>query len=31
MLADEELQGTVPRLVETVKETWQDIGFYTDD
>lgn len=31
MLADEELQGAVPRLVETVKETWQDIGFYTDD
>ena len=31
LLADEELQGTVPRIVEEVKKTWQDIGFYTDE
>lgn len=30
LLADEELQGTVPKVVEEVKDTWQDIGFYTD-
>ena len=30
LLADEELQGTVPKMVEEVKQTWQDIGFYTD-
>ena len=29
-LADEELQGIVPKTVEEVKQTWQDIGFYTD-
>lgn len=31
LLADEELQGTVPKIVEEVKEVWQDIGFYTDE
>lgn len=31
LLADEELQGTVPKVVEEVKDTWQDIGFYTDE
>lgn len=31
LLADEELQGTVPKVLETVKDTWQDIGFYTDE
>ena len=30
LLADEELQGIVPKTVEKVKQTWQDIGFYTD-
>lgn len=30
LLADEELQGIVPKTVEEVKQTWQDIGFYTD-
>lgn len=31
LLADEELQGVVPKAVEEVKDTWQDIGFYTDE
>ena len=31
LLADEELQGIVPKVVEEVKDTWQDIGFYTDE
>lgn len=31
LLADEELQGVVPKVVEEVKDTWQDIGFYTDE
>jgi hypothetical protein len=31
LLADEELQGVVPKKVEEVKDTWQDIGYYTDD
>lgn len=31
LLADEELQGTVPKVVEEIKDTWQDIGFYTDE
>lgn len=31
LLADEELQGVVPKAIEEVKETWQDIGFYTDE
>lgn len=30
LLADEELQGIVPKRVEEIKDTWQDIGFYTD-
>ena len=30
LLADEELQGIVPRNVEEVKQSWQDIGFYID-
>lgn len=30
LLADEELQGIVPRQVETVKKAWVDIGYYTD-
>lgn len=30
LLADEELQGTVPKMVEERKDTWQDIGYYTD-
>lgn len=31
LLADEELQGVVPKITETVKEVWRDIGYYTDD
>lgn len=31
LLADEELQGVVPKKVEEVKDSWQDIGYYTDD
>ncbi len=31
LLADEELQGVVPKLVEEVKGEWEDIGFYTDE
>lgn len=31
LLADEELQGIVPKLVEEVKGGWEDIGFYTDE
>ena len=31
LLADEELQGIVPKVVEEVKDTWYDIGFYTDE
>ncbi len=30
LLADEELQGIVPKNVEEVKSSWRDIGFYTD-
>lgn len=30
LLADEELQGTVPKMVEERRDTWQDIGYYTD-
>lgn len=30
LLADEELQGMIPRKEESVEE-WQDIGFYYDD
>ena len=31
LLADEELQGIIPKVVEEVKDTWQDVGFYTDE
>ena len=31
LLADEELQGVVPKKVEEIKDSWQDIGYYTDD
>ena len=31
LLADEELQGTVPKIVENVNNTWQEIGYYTDE
>lgn len=31
LLADEELQGVVPKIVEEVKGGWKDIGFYTDE
>lgn len=31
LLADEELQGVVPRSVEVKKDKWQDIGYYTDE
>lgn len=30
MLADEELSGIVPKLIEDKPEEWQDIGYYTD-
>lgn len=30
-LADEELQGVVPKKVDVYKETWKDIGWYTDE
>lgn len=30
MLANEELQGLVPRIVEKVEDSWEDIGYYTD-
>ncbi len=31
LLADEELSGVVPRGVEKVVDSWQDIGFYIDE
>lgn len=31
LLADEELQGTIPKIVEDATEVWQDIGYYTDE
>lgn len=31
LLADEELQGVVPKVLEQVKDTWEDIGYYTDE
>ncbi len=31
LLADEELQGVIPKRVEEIKDTWQDIGYYTDN
>lgn len=30
-LADEELSGVVPKLVEVKKDSWQDFGYYIDD
>lgn len=31
LLADEELQGTIPKIVKEQKDTWQEIGYYTDE
>lgn len=31
LLADEELQGILPIINQDTTETWQDIGFYTDE
>lgn len=31
LLADEELMGRVPKEVEVQQNTWQDIGYYTDE
>ncbi len=31
LLADEELQGVVPKTVEEVRGSWRDIGYYTDE
>lgn len=31
LLADEELRGLVPKLVEVQRQQWADIGFYTDE
>lgn len=31
LLANEELQGFVPKFVENKKDLWVDIGYYTDD
>lgn len=31
LLADEELSGTVPRKIENVEDTWEDIGYYIDE
>ena len=31
LLANEELQGFVPKFVENKKDPWVDIGYYTDD
>lgn len=31
LLADEELQGIVPKVLENKQDTWQDIGYYTDE
>lgn len=31
LIADEELQGIIPKMVEEVKEAWRDIGYYTDE
>lgn len=30
LLADEELQGVVPKKIEKVIDNWQEIGYYTD-
>lgn len=31
LLADEELQGMVPRVVQDTRNEWADIGFYVDE
>ena len=31
LLADEELQGVVPKQTEIVQDEWSDIGYYIDD
>ena len=31
LLADEELQGVVPKKIESEVDVWQDIGYYTDE
>lgn len=31
MLADEELQGVVPKSIEVKTDNWQNIGYYTDE
>lgn len=31
LLANEELQGVVPKLLQEVKDQWVDIGYYTDE
>lgn len=31
LLADEELQGTIPKSVQVKKDSWTDIGYYTDE
>lgn len=31
LLADEELQGMVPRVIQDTRNEWSDIGFYTDE
>ena len=31
LLADEELQGMVPKMMETKVDTWEQIGYYTDE
>lgn len=30
LLADEELQGVVPKIIQEVKDSWVDFGYYTD-
>lgn len=31
LIADEEVRGYVPKIVEEVKEEWKSIGYYTDE
>lgn len=31
LLADEELQGVVPKIIKKVEDTWQDFGYYRDE
>lgn len=30
-LADEELSGTVPKVVDSQEDSWEDFGYYTDE